>query len=106
MIKQVDKIWMDGEMVDWEKANACWGEHVAFCGNVDPVGVMLHGTPETVYSSILDCLRSGGSRCFSGAGCEIPDRTTAENLHAHSRALSDWGAGPQVHLDSRTKVVS
>jgi MtaA/CmuA family methyltransferase len=67
------------------------GEGPVICGNFDPVVVMLQGTPEEVYQATHDCLDNGGSRLFSGAGCEIPDGTPHKNLLAQARALREYG---------------
>ncbi len=80
----VDIDWM----VDMGAAVNAFGD-VAVCGNVDPVGVMLQGTPDAVYTGTRCCMTMGGPRFFSAAGCEIPDGTPLENLHAQSRALAD-----------------
>lgn len=85
----IDLDWM----VDWAAAAKLAGERVCLCGNFDPVGVMLQGTPEQVYRAALHCLKTGGPRCFSMAGCEIPAGTPAANLAAHNRAIRDFGAG-------------
>ncbi len=84
----IDLDWM----VDMKTAADQFGDRVSFCGNVDPVAVMLRGQPEPVYQATLDCIRAGGSRGISAAGCEIPDGTPHENLHAQTRALRDVGA--------------
>lgn len=83
----IDLDWM----VDLAQANQTYGHLVAFCGNFDPVRVMLQGTPEHVYEATVSCLRASGIRGFSAAGCEIPDRTPRENLDAQFRALSEYG---------------
>lgn len=82
----VDLDWM----VDWDKATAEYGDRVSFCGNFDPVVVMLQGAPAEVYQAVTHCLRVGGSRCFSGAGCEIPMDTPPANLLAQRQALRDY----------------
>jgi len=81
----IDLDWM----VDWRTACEAFGSRVSLCGNVDPVSVMLRGSPETVYERVCDCLRVGGQRSFSAAGCEIPDGTPADNLRAQARALRE-----------------
>ena len=63
----------------------------AVCGNFDPVAVMLQGSPETVRQAVNLALDLGGSRCFSMAGCEIPEETPRANLEAHFHALRDYG---------------
>ena len=84
----IDLDWM----VDMGAAGSRFGDQVSFCGNFDPVAVMLQGTPDDVYQATLECLSAGGPRSFSGAGCEIPDGTPHENLHAQTRALREVGA--------------
>jgi MtaA/CmuA family methyltransferase len=81
----VDLDWM----VDMGAAAAAYGDEVSFCGNFDPVAVMLQGTPEQVYAVTQSCMRAGGSRSFSAAGCEIPDGTPEANLLAQGQALRD-----------------
>lgn len=81
-------------MVDMRAAGELFlSKGIAVCGNFDPVAVMLQGTPEQVYDAAMQCMRVGGPRAFSMAGCEIPDGTNPANLQAHARALRDWGAG-------------
>ncbi len=79
----IDLDWM----VDIEKAAQLFDDRAAICGNFDPVAVMLQGTPETVRNASLACIQKGGTRLFSGAGCEIPDDTPDENLLAQRQTL-------------------
>lgn len=82
----VDLDWM----VDYENAAQVYGPNgPALCGNVDPVKIMLHGSPDAVKRAVNLCLDVGGPKHFSGAGCEIPDGTPHENLHAQTQALRD-----------------
>jgi uroporphyrinogen decarboxylase len=82
----VDLDWM----VDLAQAARVFGPAgPAPCGNFDPVTVMLQGTPEAVEASVRACAAAGGSRHFSAAGCEIPDRTPEANILAHARALRE-----------------
>ena len=74
-------------MVDMGAAAAKYGDRVAFCGNFDPVAVMLKGTPDQVFDATRHCMEIGGARSISGAGCEIPMLTPVDNLHAQTRAL-------------------
>jgi MtaA/CmuA family methyltransferase len=83
----VDLDWM----VDMRAAAQTFGNHPATCGNFDPVAIALYGTPSQVHEASLNCLRLGGPRSISCAGCEIPDGTPHENLRAQARALREWG---------------
>jgi MtaA/CmuA family methyltransferase len=74
-------------MVDMKAACQQFGDRVSFLGNMDPVAVMLEGSPAKVYEATLYCMTVGGPRSISGAGCEIPEGTPVENFHAQSRAL-------------------
>jgi MtaA/CmuA family methyltransferase len=84
----IDLDWM----VDMQSTTARFGNRVAFCGNVDPVAVMLQGTPEKVYTATKYCLKVGGPNSIIAAGCEIPDGTPHQNFHAQSRALQECGS--------------
>jgi MtaA/CmuA family methyltransferase len=81
----IDVDWM----VDIGQAAAAFGDGPALCGNFDPVAVMLYGTPEQVHAAVTECALLGGLKSFSGAGCEIPDATPHENLHAQTHALRE-----------------
>jgi len=84
----VDLDWM----VDMADATRTWGdEGPAPCGNFDPVGVMLRGTPDDVATAVRACAAAGGPRHFSAAGCEIPDGTPDANILAHSKTLRELG---------------
>ncbi len=85
----VDVDWM----VDIDKAATAFNGKTALLGNFDPVAIMLQGTPEDVYDAVTDCLKRGGPRSISGAGCEIPDGTPHKNLYAQARAIRDYGTG-------------
>ena len=85
----IDLDWM----VDMGAAAAEFGDQVSFCGNFDPVSVMLQGNSKTIYEATLDCMHQGGPRSFSAAGCEIPDGTPIANLYAQGQALKDLNAG-------------
>ena len=83
----IDLDWM----VDMAGAAEQFGDRVSFCGNFDPVAVMLEGAPDEVYRATRHCMQVGGTRSISGAGCEIPLGTPHDNLHAQSQALRDFG---------------
>ncbi len=61
-------------------------------GNVDPSGVLCHGTPETVYAEtrrVLDACGSYGN-FIPSSGCDIPPRTPWENIDAFFAAVGDF----------------
>ena len=57
------------------------------CGNINPVTVLMQGTPGDVIAATLDNRIKGGDRFIGMAGCEVPDATPHENLRAQRRAL-------------------
>ncbi len=79
-------------MVNMSLAGEVFGDRAGVCGNCDPVAVMLNGTPEQVTEIVTGNLAVGGSRCFSAAGCEIPDGTPHANLRAQAATLRGWGS--------------
>jgi MtaA/CmuA family methyltransferase len=81
----IDVDWM----VDMKRAADAFGEKVAICGNQDPTAVMLLGSPDHVRVKVRESLEKGGPRCFSSAGCEIPDKTPHQNLRAQNEVLAD-----------------
>jgi MtaA/CmuA family methyltransferase len=96
----IDLDWM----VDIGVAAETLGDYPVVCGNFDPTAIMLQGTPDEVREATLFCLRWGGSRVFSGAGCEIPDGTPHRNLMAQVQALREFGpsdSGPELVVDKR-----
>jgi MtaA/CmuA family methyltransferase len=78
----VDLDWM----VDMHQAVADLGGLVV-CGNLDPVSIILQGTPEQVRQGVTANAARAWPRWISAAGCEIPDQTPDENLDAQSEAL-------------------
>ncbi|NLF03165.1 MAG: uroporphyrinogen decarboxylase, partial [Anaerolineales bacterium] len=80
-------------MVDFHQAAKAFGDGPAPCGNFDPVAIMLQGTPAQVQAAVRACLQMGGPRCFSAAGCEIPDHTPRENLLTQAQVLRDVDPG-------------
>ena len=82
----IDLDWM----VDMKAAAYQFGDRVAFCGNFDPVSIMLRGKPDDVYRATQKSIFDGGPNCFNAAGCEIPDKSPHENLKAQHRALVEY----------------
>jgi len=58
------------------------GPDQVLAGNIDPVAVLLGGTPESVTAAIAQCHREAGDRYIVAAGCEVPRDTPPENVLA------------------------
>ncbi|MBN2091070.1 uroporphyrinogen decarboxylase family protein [candidate division KSB1 bacterium] len=80
----IDLDWM----VNFETATKSFGDGPAPCGNFDPVTILFQGSHEQVRQAVFNCLKQGGNRCFSAAGCEVVDGTPYENLLAQVETLS------------------
>ena len=61
-------------------------------GNIDPVGTLLSGTPETVYNETRTLLERCGHRAdfLPSSGCDIPPKTPWENIEAFFSAARDY----------------
>jgi MtaA/CmuA family methyltransferase len=84
----IDLDWM----VDMSAAVGQFDDRVSFCGNLDPVAVLLQSPAEQVYRATLACMQTAGLRSFNAGGCEIPDGTPHKNLHAQAQALQNLGS--------------
>ncbi|MGO9201549.1 MAG: uroporphyrinogen decarboxylase family protein [Limisphaerales bacterium] len=58
------------------------GPRQVLLGNLNPVLLLLHGSPESVTAAVAECHRQAGPRFIVGAGCEVPRDTPPANLHA------------------------
>ncbi len=58
------------------------GGRVTIAGNIDPVAVVLNGTPTVIKNAILSAYEEVGNPYMVNAGCEIPSGTPTENLRA------------------------
>ena len=72
--------------VDWmvplAKARADAGPDVTLCGNFNPAGVLLKGSPEEVAQEARDCLKAVSDKFILMPGCEVPPYTPEPNLRA------------------------
>lgn len=73
-------------LVDLATACRTVGPEIGIWGNVDPVGILSRGTPQTVRAtarSVLASLRAAGHRRFVlSSGCTLAVETPAANLDA------------------------
>lgn len=76
---------------DMRKAREIRGERVCLKGNLNPVSVLLHGTPEHVYLESVRVIEEGGPAGFIlSPGCEVPRDIPHENLDAMIRAAKEY----------------
>ncbi len=68
------------------EARMAMGPDQVLLGNIEPVGVLRNGTPESVAAAVEACHRAAGPRFIVGAGCEVVRDTPAANL----RAMCDY----------------
>ena len=73
-------------MVDLRDAKELVGDRMFLLGNVDPVGVMYHGSPEEISSSVKECYaKAWDSPCGFAIhnGCDLPAGVPKENIFAY-----------------------
>ncbi len=70
-------------LVSLRLAKETIGDRVCLIGNIDPVHVMLQGSPSQVRAAARQCIEdTGGDGYILGTGCEIPPGTPLENILA------------------------
>ena len=69
-------------MVRMQTVRDAVGHGIALAGNIDPVGVILQGTPDLIRRKVLEIYKIVGNPFIVNAGCEIPSGTPPENLKA------------------------
>lgn len=75
-------------MVDFRRAAELFeGSATAVSGNMDPVEVMMRGTPQLVEEQVLRCIEEGTATTLIAGGCEIPAAAPEENLRLMDRLL-------------------
>jgi uroporphyrinogen decarboxylase len=76
--------------VDLALARRIVGDRACVIGNVDPVTVLLQGTPERVRAASQECLEAGRGRGYVlGSGCVVPRITPIENVRAMVQAARE-----------------
>ena len=78
-------------MVPLSQAREEMGPEQVLAGNIDPVGVLRSGTPESITAAVAECHRQAGPRYVVAAGCEVPRDTPPQNL----LALRDYARSHQ-----------
>lgn len=77
----VDIVDVD-HMVDLGQVREAVGDEVVITGNLDPVAVVLNGSPGQIREAVLRAYEQVGNPYMVNAGCEIPPGTPPENLRA------------------------
>ncbi len=81
--------------VDLALARSIVGDRACVIGNVDPVTVLLQGTPEQVRAVSEQCLEAGrGGGYVLGSGCVVPRITPLDNIRAMVQAARDSAPVP------------
>jgi len=83
----IDSINFD-HSTSMSEAHRILGLNVKTSGNVDPVGVLLKGTPGDIKREVYKCLDSGVD--VLTPGCAIAPRTSDENLRAFVDAYKSY----------------
>jgi uroporphyrinogen-III decarboxylase len=70
-------------------AREAMGRGQVLLGNIEPAGLLRHGTAAEVSATIAAHHAQAGARYIVGAGCEVTRDTPAANLHALARYAHD-----------------
>jgi len=83
-------------LVDLSEAKQLLGSRVCLKGNLDPVGILLNGTPDEVTETSRRCIDEGGANggFILSPGCEVPRDTPFANLEALVSAAKEYGRYP------------
>jgi len=86
----VDAVSLDSPEagVDLPAVAADLSPDVLILGNINPTGSLLHGTPADVESEVTDLLKRMAPypNFILSTGCDLPQETPLENIHAFMRA--------------------
>ncbi|TJX13735.1 uroporphyrinogen decarboxylase [Tissierella creatinini] len=84
-------------VVDMEFAKNEVGNQLPLLGNVDPVGVLLHGSKEEVFEAVKETIRKGYDSpkgFILASGCDITQNVLVENIDAFMEASRIYGKYP------------
>lgn len=88
---QLNEVSLDN-LVDLALAADELGSQVPIAGNVDPVGVVFHGSRAEIWQSVAECIRQG-SKAAKGytlaTGCDIPEITPPEKIDYFMEAVRE-----------------
>ena len=96
ILSDIKDTGLDGVELDYKtdihKIYDTFSHDVVFFGNIDPSGVIAHGTPELVAEKVKELLAvyHDSSRIVLNAGCAIPAETPEENIRALVETARNW----------------
>ncbi len=76
-------------MVDLTNALTLAEGKCSICGNLNPAGTILNGTPAQIREETLKCLALGTPTFILSSGCEVPKGTPYANFKAIDDALQE-----------------
>lgn len=81
-----------GNAVDMKKMLAKMPSDVLVMGNIDPVGELKNGTPDSVHAKTTALLRECAEHqnFVISSGCDIPPMAKWENIEAFFKAVKDF----------------
>ncbi|KPJ66646.1 hypothetical protein AMJ44_08125 [candidate division WOR-1 bacterium DG_54_3] len=79
--------------IDGKKCREATLGKCTLIGNIDPSGVMYHGTPELVIERAREAIELFGAKGWFilGPGCDLPYETPEENIYALGEAAQRYG---------------
>jgi len=84
-------------VVDMEFAKKEVGDKLPLIGNVDPIGVLLHGTEEEIHEAVRQTIRKGYDNpkgYILASGCDITQNVSVESIDAFMEAARKYGKYP------------
>jgi [methyl-Co(III) methanol-specific corrinoid protein]:coenzyme M methyltransferase len=77
------------QLNDVARSRAALGPGPLLFGNIDPVGVLVNGTPDTVRDTVAQAITAGVDAIWPG--CDLWPDVPPENLHALVEATKATG---------------
>ena len=76
-------------VMDLRRVRQACRDRITAIGNLDPVALLLRGTPDAIKAACRDCLKAfaGSNRFILSTGCAISPLTPAANLAAMAEAV-------------------
>lgn len=76
-------------LVSLSEARKIFGPNQVLLGNVHTVEVVKNGTVEQMREALAACQRAAGLAWISGAGCEVPRNSSAENVRCFAQMSAE-----------------